>query len=47
VFLPGIVSTEPGVMISIVFTWDCIYRDTIPGKNTLNGTTQRAQNVYR
>jgi hypothetical protein len=26
VFLPGIVSTEPGVMISIVFIWDCIYR---------------------
>jgi hypothetical protein len=21
--------------------------DTIPGKNTLNGTTQRAQNSYR
>jgi hypothetical protein len=25
-FLPGIVSTDPGVMVSIVFTWDCIYR---------------------
>ena len=24
-FLSGIVSTEPGVMVSIVFTWDCIY----------------------
>jgi hypothetical protein len=23
-FLPGVVSTDPGVMVSIVFTWNCI-----------------------